>query len=263
VDNVEFGTNLTFRSVTPYHSVAVGMHTVTVRSTTAAASAAPLAVRQADATPGGAVTAIALPAADTGSSDTGGAFQLQMYRDDLAAPAPGRAKVRVIHTIPGAPVVTADLTASTPGGSTSLTSSAGISLHPVGYGQASPYASIPAGTYQLTISPSRAAPIITGHNWPVSAGSVSSIFLLSASTGPTIEVLTDAGGTSSLPFGGMQTGFGGTAPRSPGVVLPISAAAGFCSLAQQRFDADVWEGSEVEPSPRYEGTPRKLRRIHS
>lgn len=64
------------------------------------------------------------------------------------------------------------------------------------------------------------------------AGTVASIVLVLATTGPTVEVLTDAVGASVAPTtGGMQTGFGGTAPRPPSPLGPIAAAAGTLVIA--------------------------------
>ncbi len=126
--------------------------------------------------------------------------------------------------------MTAQLTSSNPA-TPALTSEPTLNLSPVGYGQATPYTAVPAGTYQLKIGPAAGAPIVTGQNWPVSAGTVSSIVVLAASSGPTIEVLSDAVGATSMPTGAMQTGFGGTAPQPLSPLVPISTVVGFCYLA--------------------------------
>ncbi len=225
VDGTVLGTNLVFRSVTSYASIAAGPHTVTVRSATAAASAPPLAVGQATVAGGGAVTAAAVAGSGASpSSATANNVELQMYTDDLSAPPPGQAKIRVIHAVPGSPVVTTELSVISAASTSPSTTSATLKLSPVGYGQASPYSSIAAGTYQLEVGPAGGPPIVTGHNWPVSPGTVSSIVLIAATTGPTIEVLSDAAGASSMPTGAMHTGYGGTAPRPAEPFLPVAAA---------------------------------------
>jgi hypothetical protein len=231
VDGTMLGSNVVFRAVTPYMTIPAGVHTVTVRSATSPSTSPALATGQADVPSGGAVTAAAVAASgSTPSTEAAGAVQLQMFTDDLTAPPAGEAKVRVIHAVPGTPKVTAQLTSGSAPGSASLSANSTLTMSPVGYGQATPYTDVPAGTYQLKIGPTSGTPIVTGQNWPVSAGSVSSIILLAASSGPTIEVLSDAVGAASMPTGAMQTGFGGTAPRPLSPVVPISAAVGLLLL---------------------------------
>jgi hypothetical protein len=126
------GSNLVFRAVTPYHTPPAGIHTVTVRSSTAPSSAAPMVVGQADVPSGGAVTAAAVAASDTAASlKEMGPIKLQMYTDDLSAPASGEAKVRVIHTVPGTAVVGAHLTAATAAASPTLSSTPVLNLGPI------------------------------------------------------------------------------------------------------------------------------------
>jgi hypothetical protein len=220
------GKNLVFRAVTSYVSVPAGTYTVSIRSATATASAPPLATGQATVTSGGAVTAAAIAASgnSTSSNPTQG-IELRMYTDDLTGPLPGQALVRVIHALPGAPVVTAQLAANATTTAASLTSQPTLSFRPIGYGQASSYTSVPAGTYDLKVGSAGKAPIVTGTNWPVTAGTISSIVLVQAASGPTVEVLSDAVAASSAPIGSMQTGFGGTAPRPIGLLLPLAAGA--------------------------------------
>jgi hypothetical protein len=140
LDNITIGSNLVFRSVTNYVSVPAGVHTVTVRSATAPTTAPPLVVGQADVPSGGAVTAAAVAASDTAAAATQpGPLKLQMYTDDLSAPPAGMARVRIIHTIPGAPAVSAQLTAAATPGSATATAAHTLDIRSVGYGQASPY----------------------------------------------------------------------------------------------------------------------------
>jgi MYXO-CTERM domain-containing protein len=226
VGTTVLGTDLVFRSVTPYFSVPSGNQTVTVRASGGSASAPPLVVGQADVPPAGAVTAAAVAASDTTSSlHSAGAIELQMFADDLSAPAPGQAKVRVIHTVPGTATVSAQLTDSVTPAATAVSAEPTLTLSPVGYGDASPYEVVAAGTYQLKVGPPGGAPIVTGQNWPIRAGTVSSVVLVASTSGPTVEVLSDAVGTATAPVGSMQTGFGGTAPRPGTALVPIAAIA--------------------------------------
>jgi len=232
VDNTTIGTNLVFRSVTKYISVPAGEHTVTVRSATAATTAPPLVVGQADVLSGGAVTVAAVAAPDTSAAAQTGGVALQMFTDSLSPPPAGMAKVRIIQTVVGVPAVGAQLTAAPSPAAATETAEHSLSISPVSYGQASSYVTIPAGTYALTVAAPGSAPLINGQNWPVQAGTVASVVLVTASTGPTVEVLTDAVGASVQPAsGGVQTGFGGTAPRPLSPLVLVAAAAGTLLLA--------------------------------
>jgi hypothetical protein len=211
VDGTVIATDLSFRGVTGYSMVSTGVHTVTVTSSSARAGAAPLVTGRADVTNGGAMTVAAVASTGVKSSAHGsvaGGFALQFFRDNLSAPAPGHSKVRVIHTIPGAPRVNAFLTSAIVSANKTLV------LGPVGYGQASPYVSVLSGTYQVEVKALNGETVAVGHNWPVPAGNVISIVVVETPSGPSIEVLSDAASATSDPTGGVQTGFGGTAQRA-------------------------------------------------
>ena len=56
--------------------------------------------------------------------------------------------------------------------------------------------------------------------------------MLDGAKGLEIDNLVDADGSSQLPAGGAQTGFGGTAPHGPGSPLPwLEVIAGGLALA--------------------------------
>ena len=223
VDGKVIATDLSFRGVSGYAMVNAGVHTVTVVSSSARAGATPLVTGRAAVPNGGAITVAAVASTGvkrSGSGSVAGGFALQIFRDDLSDPAPGHANVRVIHTVPGAPRVNALLTAATVGPHQ-------LVLGPVGYGQASPYVSVLSGTYQVEIKALNGATVAVGHNWPVHAGSVISIVVVETPSGPSLEVLSDAASAASDPSGGVQTGFGGTAPRASlesSAMLPVGLA---------------------------------------
>jgi hypothetical protein len=224
IDGATIASDLAFRGVTGYLMVSPGVHTIVVVSAHARAGTAPLATSHATVPSGGAVTVTAIASTGVKSSahgSTAGGIALKVFPDDLAAPTPGHANLRVIHTIPGAPRVNAVLTAAT------RSSDAPLVLGPVGYAQASPYVSVAAGMYQLEIKALNGETVATGNNWRVSAGDVISVVVVETSSGPSLEILSDAASTASDPTGGMQTGFGGTAPRSNlanGAILPVGLA---------------------------------------
>jgi hypothetical protein len=224
IDGTTIATDLSFRGVSGYTMVSAGVHEVTVMSASAKAGSAPLVTRSATVPSGGAITVTAVASTAAKSSANGsvaGGLGLQIFRDDLSAPAPGHASLRVIHTIPGAPQVNAILTAAT------VSTKPSLVMGPVGYGQASRYVSVLAGTYQVEVKALNGTTVAVGRNWPVRAGTVISIVVVETSSGPSLEVLSDAASASSDPSGGMQTGYGGTAPRASlasVAMLPVGLA---------------------------------------
>ena len=225
IDGTIIAKDLSFRGVTGYALVSAGVHTVTVMSSSAKAGAPPLVRHDASVPDNGAITVAAVASTAVKSSAQGsvaGGVALQIFRDDLSAPAPEHAMVRVIHTIPGAPRVNALLTAAT------ITSNkTSLVLGPVGYGQASPYLSVLAGTYQVEVKALSGATVAVGHNWVVRSGTIVSIVVVETASGPSLEVLSDAASAASNPSGGMETGYGGTAPRATlgsAAILPVGLA---------------------------------------
>jgi hypothetical protein len=102
-----------------------------------------------------------------------------------------------------------------------------VHIGPVGYKQASPYVPLAAGTYQVEVKAPNGSLVAEGNDWSAVAGTVISIVVVEASSGPTLEILSDAAGTATDPNGAAQTGFGGTAPRSSLshlLVLPTAVA---------------------------------------
>jgi hypothetical protein len=66
----------------------------------------------------------------------------------------------------------------------------------------------------------------------MAAGSIHTLVVLDGANGLEITSLEDADGSSQLPAGGAETGFGGTAPRGPGSPLPwLEVIAGGSVLA--------------------------------
>jgi hypothetical protein len=221
------GTDIGFRDVTGYVLVPAGTDTVTISSAVAGPNSTVLASVSANVPDGGAVTvaAFASTSATTSSSGTvAGGITLSVFTDDLASPPAGDAKIRVIHTIPGAPIVDTSLTAT---GSSSATPT--VALSPVGYKQASPYMPIAAGTYTIAVKTSTGTVVTQGNDWQAVAGSVITVVIVEAPSGPTLEILSDAVGTSTTPNGSMQTGFGGTATR-PSLVREAMLPVGFALM---------------------------------
>jgi hypothetical protein len=87
----------------------------------------------------------------------------------------------------------------------------------LGYGSASPYAKVPAGSYDVQVRASGTGQIVlSAHSWPVQAGTVASVVVLSGAKGVALAVVRDAAGAAAVPSGGMATGAGGLARQGPG-----------------------------------------------
>ena len=84
----------------------------------------------------------------------------------------------------------------------------------------------------------------------LTAGSIHTLVVLDGAKGLEVANLEDADGSSQLPAGGAQTGFGGTAPHGPGSPLPwLEVIAGGSVLA-------VGGGTRPAPQPP-RGRPRR------
>jgi uncharacterized protein (TIGR03382 family) len=239
IDGKSIATDANFEDVTPYLSVAAGVHTIVV--STPGSSAAPL-TGHSTVVPGGAITVAAV--------DSSVGIHLQTYNDDLSAAGPGQAKVRVIQTVASVPAVKVVLTAAPAVttdavrvGATSVAASAVNAASPasatagvidvpaVAFGSASAYLPVAAGTYQVVVQDSTGQTLIHGVNWPVLAGTVASIVVIQAAGGPTLEVIRDAAGASAVPMGGPATGYGGAAallnPKPHSLSMVEDLGAGF------------------------------------
>jgi hypothetical protein len=219
VDGTLLGSDIAFRDVTGYILVHSGENTVTVTTAVSGPDGTPIATINADVPSGGAITVAAFASTATSTSGGGtvaGGVTLSVFTDNLQSPPAGDAKVRVIHTIPGAPVVDTTLSSTKPA----------YDLAPVGYKQASPYVTIAAGTYDVVVSTQSGTKVAEGENWQAVAGRVITIVIVEASSGPTLEILSDAVGSSATPNGAMQTGFGGTAPKTNVALIAMFPVAG-------------------------------------
>jgi Domain of unknown function (DUF4397) len=219
LDGSLVSSNDVFEQVTPYTKVPAGPHTVVVRPVGAPPSAAPLTTVTATVTPGSAATVAAV----TGQSG----LTAEVFQDDLAAPPSGQAKLRIIAAIMSTPNL--DVYAapsSNPHQSPSVsTVNAGISLAASGkpvlfgdapFGSATHYATVPSGVYDVEVRATAGGQLLLiGQNWPILAGTVATLVVLTGPAGPTLEVLRDAQGstTTAMPAGGLKTGAGGMAGR--------------------------------------------------
>jgi sortase (surface protein transpeptidase) len=203
LDNRLLVGSLSYQQVTSYAATPAGTHTLRVSAPAANGRPAQEVSATETVEPGQSATVLIV-------ASSNGSFHVSSFADNLAQPPPGDAKIRIIDTLAAVPTLAASLTAviDPPG-------PARMVVPATGQGQASPYSDVPAGSYNVAFTNAgTGATVLTGQDWPVTAGTVASLVVLQGSDGSTLEVLKDAVGASSLPAGGMQTGAGGMATRS-------------------------------------------------
>ena len=191
VHNVAYGT------VSVYKSLSAGHYSIKMRAAGSAASSRPALSAGVAVQGGKAYTAAALSA-------KGQAAQLKILDDRLTTPA-GKSLVRVIQASGKQDAVKFHCSCA-PGAAVDIVSKAPP-------GSVSSYAAIPAGTWTMTATGSSGQ---AGLPVTLAGNSVHTEVVLDGSSGLEIVNLTDAAGVGRPPAGGVNTGFGGTAPHGPG-----------------------------------------------
>ena len=140
-----------------------------------------------------------------------------MYDDRLQAPPDGQALVRFVDTAPDVPAVDISVT----GGAMLATG--------VAYPEATPYAPVEAGTYDLSIrAQGGGEELVRVQGWTAEPGQQLSIVLVKNPDGR-LDVLpvVDSIGTGDMPTGGAATGLGGLAREASSrrdVAVPLVVA---------------------------------------
>lgn len=199
-----------YGDVTGYQKVKPGTYTVTVTPTDGSSGTAKLSRRFTVA--GGTAMTLAVVGTDK-------APRLAALNDDLTPPKAGDVNVRVLPAASG----TDALSVSAVGGPTIVQGAV--------LGQASSYASVPAGSWKLKVSADAMA--ATDASVTLRAGGVYTVIVLQgASGGLRTKVVTDAAGmpTAAMPTGGAQTGAGAMAADVSGAAAGGSAAWLFAAL---------------------------------
>jgi hypothetical protein len=143
---------------------------------------------------------------------------LTVLTDDLSAPAPDQAKVRVIQASITAPV----LDVSTAQGSPIADG--------VAFATTTGYTDVPPGLWTLKVTPtgSATATTLTAH---LSAGAVYSLLVLDSPTGLRAQLRVDASGPGQPPSGAVEAGAGGTGVATQAGLSPLLyVAAGLLLL---------------------------------
>jgi LPXTG-site transpeptidase (sortase) family protein len=233
VDGRTVAGSLSFQQVTSYFPVSAGTHVVALSAPSTGGAPAVKPSMTVTLTSGESATILA-------TANASGGTALSSFADNLAEPPLGDAKVRVIDTLSTVPTLAGSLT---PVAKPNDPARDPFLVPGTPEGQASPYLAVPAGLYDVRFTnASSGATVLTGTNWPVGVATVASIVVLKGSSGPTLEVLKDAVGATTMPAGGVDTGAGGMAlprvPRQPGsteldLTLVLALIVGAAILARR------------------------------
>ncbi|QKE83578.1 DUF4397 domain-containing protein [Arthrobacter sp. NEB 688] len=180
-----------------YRQVPAGVYAVTIRPVGSGTSGPPVLTGTFEARPGEAVTLAAL-------GGTKKDPRVEIITDSPASPASGTARVRLLPALPqvsaisvradGGPVIARD----------------------AAYGQPTAYRTVPAGTWDLTLTTTGGTADITplDSTVDVGGGGAYTVFVLGDGDGGVVlKPVSDAMGASATPVDGVQTGFGGVASR--------------------------------------------------
>jgi hypothetical protein len=202
--------DVAYGTVLPTQNVNAGSYTVKVRTAGSGATSAPVWSANFAVQAGHEYTVAPLRTSATAGS-------LKVLDDTLTAPA-GDSLVRVIQADDSQKTLTFHCSCAAGAKGNILTNGAP--------GTVTPYATIPPGNWTMTASGSSAkgsAPV------PLTADTVRTEVVIGGPSGLDIVNLLDAaGGTPGS--GGVNTGFGGTAPHGPASPLPWLTAIGVGAL---------------------------------
>jgi hypothetical protein len=192
-----------YGAVSPYRALAPGSYVVSMRGAGAAADSPPVISTTVDAKAGQAYTV-----AGTGLSASLG---LTVLSDQLALPPADKAAVRCINGAVSASSVDLGQAGKQPWATG------------VKFATTTPYTDVSLGTWTLHVS----APGKPSVDLPVTidANSTYSVVLLDKKGAFTAQLIRDSAGSQVVPVGGVETGFGGTAPSDPVALLAFGTAA--------------------------------------
>ena len=201
--------HVAYGGVSDYMPAGAGQYTVAMRPVGAPASSAPSVSTSFMVRAGANYTVASIGSAT--------ARRLEVFQDQMAGSAvpAGSALVRVIQ-------------ASVKQSRVTVSVGTDVIARQLASGSASAYQAVKAGTPTVTFSApgGQAAMSVT-----LPAGSVHTIVVLDGASGLTVDNLTDAAGSKSIPRGGAATGLGGTAPGGPRLAPWLATLAGGLLLA--------------------------------
>jgi len=186
--------NVNYQTVSNYQTIPAGEHRLQLRPAGAAPTTKPILDARRDLASQQAYTV-----AGVGENAR---LSGSVFNDDLTSPAPGAAKLRVIHAAVDVTAVDVDLV----GGPTLGTS--------VPFGTATNYSEVVPGISTLRVrTHADGKTVLTVPNLDLGAGIVYSIAVIGGIASKPLQVLplVDARGVEVLPAGAVHTGAGGTA----------------------------------------------------
>jgi hypothetical protein len=200
--------HVAYGTVSPYESVQAGDYSVAMRAAGASATSQPVLSTSVTIAAGHAYTVAGM------GPESG--LRLQVMDDALTTPS-GQALVRVIQASLKQQEVKVTL------GSTVLSDS-------LKFASVSTYQAVTPGTETVSVSAVGAGAGDANSSVTLAAGTVHTLVVLDGASGLEVVSLEDASGSGKPPLGGVQTGFGGTAPHGPGSPVPWLVAIGAGSL---------------------------------
>jgi hypothetical protein len=199
--------HVAYGDVSGYLAVPRGEYSIAMRAAGAPATSPPVLSSSTRVASGTAYTVLAVGPRS--------GLRLRIFHDDLTTPT-GMALVRVVQASMKHPQVTVSW-----GGKTIASK--------LPFASVTSYQAVAPGAETLAVI---ASADDTKSAVTLTAGSIHTLIVLDGPKGLEIANLEDADGSSQLPAGGAQTGFGGTAPHGPGSPLPwLEVIAGGSVLA--------------------------------
>lgn len=207
-----------YGGVSEYMAVSPGQYTVAMRDADAPASSPPVLTTSFMVNAGTAYTV-----AGVGPKP---GLREEILKDQMNPPM-GKALVRVIQ-------------ASLKQSKVTVSYGPDVLARQLAFGSASSYVAVSPGTRTVQFT---APGEQTAMSVRLRPDTVHTIVVLDGSSGLKVDALTDAAGSETMPMGGVNTGFGGTAPRQPSDPAPwllliaagtLLAVAGLARLGRSR-----------------------------
>jgi hypothetical protein len=194
-----------YGDVSGYLPVPGGEYSVAMRAAGAPSTSPPVLSSSARVSPGSAYTVLAVGLRS--------GLRLRIFHDDLTTPT-GQALVRVVQASMKHPQVTVSW-----GGMTIASR--------LRFASVTSYQAVAPGveTAAVTVGTTEVRSTVA-----LAAGSIHTLIVLDGAKGLEVANLEDADGSTQLPTGGAQTGFGGTAPHGPGSPAPWLEVIAFGSV---------------------------------
>ena len=194
--------DVSYGDVSAYQALSPGEYTVAMRGFGAPSSSEPALTTSFTVGAGTAYTVAAL------GPDPG--LRVEVLQDQMTTPT-GRAVVRVFQASLKEPKVT-------------VSYGPDVLARQLAFGVATSYAAVSPGKQTVRFAATGADADMRVR---LGADTIHTIVVLDDSSGLKVDALTDAVGSQTMPRGGANTGFGGTAPHPPASPLPWLLTIGF------------------------------------